>query len=61
MRVVQLGGLTVVGMSEEQEVFMRKREAFVERWMKEHGLTKETATIKQILEMRQEEGWKNPQ
>lgn len=61
MRVTQVGGMTVVGMSETQEAFMRKREAFVERYFKERGLTKEAATIQQILEMRKEEGWKNPQ
>jgi hypothetical protein len=61
MRVTQVGGMTVVGMSEEQEVFMQKRVAFVERYLQEHGLTKETMTIQQVLEMRKEEGWKNPQ
>lgn len=61
MRTVQLGNLTVVGMSEEQEAFMRKRAAFVDRYCQEHGFTKETMSIQQILAMRQEEGWKNPQ
>jgi hypothetical protein len=61
MRVTQVGGITVVGMSEEQEVFMQKRVAFVDRYLQEHGLTKETMSIQQVLEMRKEEGWKNPQ
>jgi hypothetical protein len=61
MRVTQVGGMTVVGMSEDQEAFMQKRVAFVERYCKEHGLTKETMSIQQVLEMRKEEGWKNPQ
>jgi len=61
MRVTQVGGMTVVGMSEDQEAFMRKREAFVARYLQEHGLTQDTITIKQVLKMREEEGWKNPQ
>ena len=61
MRTTQLGNLTVVGMSEEGEALMRKRIAFVERYCQEHGLTKETMSIQQVLAMRQEEGWKNPQ
>jgi hypothetical protein len=42
------------------EAFTREREAFVERYCQEHGFTKETMTKKQVLEMREEEGWKNP-
>ena len=61
MRVTQVGGMTVVGMSEEQEAFMQKRVAFVERYCKGHGLSTDTMSIKQILKMREEEGWKNPQ
>jgi hypothetical protein len=60
MRVTQLGNLTVVGMSDQQEAFMLKRAAFVEQYCKEHGFTTETMSIQQILAMRQEEGWKNP-
>jgi len=43
------------------EAFTREREAFVERYCQEHGFTKETMTKKQVHEMREEEGWKNPQ
>jgi hypothetical protein len=42
------------------EAFTQKREAFVERYCKKHGFTTETMTRKQVLEMREEEGWENP-
>ena len=61
MRTTQIGNMTVIGMTEDQEIFMKKREAFVQRYLKEHNVDVKTMSIQQVLEMRKEEGWKNPQ
>jgi hypothetical protein len=57
----ELGPWRLTDNHSAAEAFTRNREAFVERYCKEHGFTKETMTKKQVLEMREEDGWKNPQ
>jgi hypothetical protein len=46
---------------QKREDFLRKREAFVERYCKEHGLRKHYMTKEQCSDLCKEEGWKNPQ
>ena len=58
------GSVSVVGnVSAEQEVFLKKRATFVETYCAEKGWPSEISklTMKQILEIREQPGWQNPE
>lgn len=54
-------GITVVGTNEEQEKVLLARAAFVDKYCKERGWDKNSLTIPQLLEVRKQPGWENPE
>lgn len=59
-RTVEVGGFTVSGVSDEQANLLKRREAFVKQYLAERGWDANDLTIEQLLEVRAQEGWKNP-
>jgi len=57
-------GIKVCGLSEKDVKFLSARHAFVEQYCKAKGWDADDLgkglTIEQILEIRSQEGWKNP-
>ena len=60
MRTAVIGGMHISNISEEQEAFLRKREAFAKKYCADKGWTFPPESIEQVLEIRKQEGWKNP-
>jgi hypothetical protein len=62
MEPVNLGdGLVVVGLDERGKQVLLARKAFTEQYCKEKGWpAPRDLTIKQVLEIRSQEKWKNP-
>jgi hypothetical protein len=56
-----LPNTTVFGLSERDERFLRAREDFVEKYCLKMGWDIRNLTIQQVMEIRAQEGWKNPQ
>jgi hypothetical protein len=54
------GGVVAVGATDEEAKLLRARAAFVEQYCKERGWDMLNLTIPQLLEVRDQEGWKNP-
>lgn len=59
-RVVEVGGMTVVGASAEQADLLKRREAFVNQFLAERGWDVSNLSIEQLLEVRKQSGWQNP-
>ena len=57
---MKLGGITIVGASDETKRVLLARDAFIERYCAEKGWTKASLTFEQIFEIRAQDGWKNP-
>jgi hypothetical protein len=55
-----MGNIEVHNVSSEQEKFLRAREVFSQKYMHERGWTIESISITQLMEIRAQEGWKNP-
>jgi len=60
MGIRLMGGMEVYGASPEQERILKGREAFVLAYTAKKGWNVDTLTIQQILEIRSQDGWKNP-
>lgn len=56
---INVGGFKVVGPSSVVEIF-KKRDDFVQKYCLEKGWKFSELTLDQILEIRKQEGWKNP-
>lgn len=54
-----LGGMVARGVTAEEAAKLLSRKAFVEKYCKERGWTIETMTVSQLMELREQEGWKN--
>lgn len=52
--------LTIYGASAEMKKVLLARDAFINKYCAEKGWTKATLTMQQILEIRAQDGWKNP-
>lgn len=64
-KIITVGGMKVLAMGtdkecDEHEQFMKKREAFVKKFFEEKGWDLKNPSIEQILEVRNQDGWKNP-
>ena len=59
-RVVEIGGLTIANVDAEQETILRKREAFVEAYVKEQGWDRDNLDLTQVMEIRKQPEWKDP-
>jgi len=57
---MKLGDFNVHGASPEMQKVLLARDAFINKYCADKGWTKETLTIEQILEIRAQDGWKNP-
>ena len=58
---VQLpGGLTVVWVSDRDAKILNGRRVFVEKYCGDRGWDMLNLTIEQLLEVRNQPGWKNP-
>ncbi len=53
-------GFVFSGVTDEDERVVKGRDAFATKYCAEKGWDREKLTIPQILEIRKEEGWKNP-
>lgn len=60
MRTAIIGGMRFTNISEEQEAFFRKREAFAKEYCTTKGWTFPPADIAQLMEIREQDGWKKP-
>lgn len=61
MRTVEINGMTMIGVSPEQETILRGRDKFVRAYCAEKGWGHvESLSIAQIMEIREQDGWKNP-
>jgi hypothetical protein len=58
--VVEVGGMNVVGASDEQVDLLKRREAFVNQFLTERGWDKNDLSIEQLLEVRKQPGWQDP-
>ena len=59
MKRIDVGNLGVY-VSPETEKVLLARDAFIDKYCAEKGWTKATLTMQQILEIRAQDGWKNP-
>jgi hypothetical protein len=59
-RVLQLGDLAIVTTDNEQVEFLTKRAAFVEQYFAERGWDMAKPTIEQLLEVRSQPAWQDP-
>jgi len=55
------GGVTLTGGSQEQHDFLRMRGEFAAAYCEHRGWKIESLTIQQVMEIRSQPGWKNPQ
>jgi hypothetical protein len=54
-------GITAIGGTQSQHILLRKRGEFVQSYCQEKGWNPEALTVEQVLEIRNQPGWKNPQ
>lgn len=60
IETIKIGNMHVVGMDEEQTRVLKGRDAFVDDYCREKGWQKDDLGFEQIMEIRKQEGWKNP-
>lgn len=60
MHIDKMDRLKIFGATEEQLSFLEKRSKFVEQYFKDKGWDINNPTMEQTLEIRKQEGWKNP-
>ena len=62
MKTLQVGGMTIVGASAEQEAVLMGRDAFIKAYCKEKGWGEDIGklSLEQVMEIRRQDGWKNP-
>jgi len=58
--VVLLGGVTLYGASPAQIAMIARRDSFIRDYAEAKGWDVNNLTFPQILEIRKQEGWKNP-
>lgn len=58
--VVEVGGMTIFGVTEQEVDQLKLREAFVNNYLAKQGWSADTITSEQLLEVRSQPGWKNP-
>jgi hypothetical protein len=59
--VVLLGGVTLYGASPAQIATISHRDSFIRDYAETKGWDVNKLTFEQVLEIRKQEGWKNPQ
>jgi hypothetical protein len=59
-KVIEVGGLVFGNINPAQETMLTGRDVFVEQYCKEKGWDRENISIDQLMEIRAQEGWKNP-
>lgn len=59
-KAFNIGGLTIYGATTEQERIIRDRDAFIDEYCRQKGWDKANLSFDQILEIRKQDGWKNP-
>lgn len=59
MEVFKIGGFTIVGASDEAKNVFQSRDVFINKYCAEKGWDKENLSFPQILEIRDQDGWKN--
>ncbi len=55
-----VGGMTIYGASPEAVAMIVRRDSFIRQYAEEKGWDVNNLTFPQILEIRKQEGWKNP-
>ncbi|MDO8523627.1 MAG: hypothetical protein Q7R74_00180 [bacterium] len=56
-----LGNMELSGLTPAQKLLVEKRERFVLAYCKEREWDAKNLSVEQLLEIRKQEGWKNPQ
>lgn len=59
-KTLKIGGITAVNVTAREEQLLRGRDAFVNQYCTEKGWDRNNLVIQQILEIRQQPGWKCP-
>jgi hypothetical protein len=59
-RIIEIGGFSVRGATEEQVNLMLMREAFAKRYFEERGWDMTSPSIEQIVELHSQPGWNSP-
>lgn len=59
-KVIEVGGMAILGASSEQADMLRQREAFVQTYFDKMGWDVNNPTMEQVLEVRSQPGWQNP-
>lgn len=54
------GRYQVPAQKEQQDAFAKKRQRFVEDYCKKRGWDPKQLSYEQTLEIREQDGWKNP-
>ncbi len=60
MAIKTSSGLTIHGMDAEGETRIRSRDAFITAYCKDKGWDPKDLDMTKVIEIRQQEGWKNP-
>jgi hypothetical protein len=53
-------GIEVSGATNREAAFIKGRDKFISEWCKNKGLDPNNLDILQIMEIRKQDGWKNP-
>ena len=54
------GGIVAVGVDDQQVKILTGRQAFVEKYCADRGWDMLNVTIGQLIEIREQSGWKKP-
>jgi len=57
---LKVDNMEIYGVSDQQAHTIKARVEFVQQYCQEKGWNKDELSIEQILEIRQQEAWKNP-
>ena len=60
MENFEVGGMTIIGASEDTKNVLTGRDLFIDKYCKERGWHKEDLSFEQIIEVRNQAGWINP-
>lgn len=55
-----IGGMRIVGATPEHGALLRARDRFVSQWCQEHGKDRASLSLAEVLEIRRDPRWKNP-
>ena len=60
MNPIKIGNLFIMPKDNEQTRILLGRDSFIKKYCDEKSWKMEDLTLEQIMEIRQQDGWKNP-